>query len=528
MDTARVQHAAHELQTWDEPLLREIARRIATELQLPLAIVRPAHVAALARSLQALQLKTIIVPSSSSSSSSSSSIQPPAASSSPTLNEQALLCPEPVFRIPSRLFRDPSVLLRMASLVALRNKQLSPSLASFAQSSASSNTSISGEALDAAAAALFAINDKQDDRRLPETLLKDLFTVGLWRRPTILFASSVPAAARSCFLPQIANLLAVVTDSFTTDVTHVVQGDDIPAGQNDTLEFYRTVDKQPGWYTPDSKDVWVHESTGHYLDPENEEDYEVDDPELLLIPDAPSPVPAAPPATNSHSSPAANNNPATVHTVSSTAATNQPAPTPAALADDYDDDEDDIDDIDERETAQHSQPFQSTQTTQRRGPKPKSYVTPVSLERRIQVKHKRYEYEPFATGTLWNISPASLITPKYATQIDSLLTTSDESADINSESPSQSDSLPSWLSLDNIHQLEIQEFGWHLMSIDGNENERYAYMEIRNAIISKAQQIAPEYVSIAMSAKLVPYSDLIMVVGIHSFLERHGVINSKV
>ncbi|KAI8374259.1 uncharacterized protein BYT42DRAFT_639308 [Radiomyces spectabilis] len=150
-------------------------------------------------------------------------------------------------------------------------------------------------------------------------------------------------------------------------------------------------------------------------------------------------------------------------------------------------------------------------------------------------RQRKNEFEPYSNGDMTNISQfidTNIEYPKHRSETKSL----DEAAsssDISSlchASPYHSVivSLPSWFSLNEIHDIEKMALAEYFTEEQQDkQHSPEQYKKCRNYMIEHYRKNPSYYLSI-IACKAELEADLVDIVRIHSFLELHGLINTQV
>ncbi|KAJ3300338.1 SWI SNF, matrix associated, actin dependent regulator of chromatin, sub c, member 2 [Borealophlyctis nickersoniae] len=390
---------------------------------------------------------------------------------------------------------------------------------------------------------------------LLESIGVALFEKGFITYPRVVFARSVPEETRNELAELAGKVHVMVVPHMTSDVTHVVQTGDFDSSSAEDgteQEWYRTLEKLDGycllhyWYKPDSQDVWVPQSSGDFMDPENEEDYEVEERDF----------PEDASDDESHGSHFGGQEES-----------------------DLDLDDADSKSVLEPESPSYSGAFSPAYTEregtleiggshhpQRLGLHPLPAVATVDINRR-NTRAKRNEYEPLANSALQNIS-SPVFRGKYMVATSPLSSFKRQSSEMLKHEPDkgkgmeEADStvenvkreidvvamevhghslktesdldapapeiiLPpsaSWFSLERVHEVEKRSFPDLLddESLSAREEE---YIHCRNLIVKRYHQDPSTYLTITECRELVD-SDILDLVRIHAFLEDQGLINT--
>ncbi|KAK6097778.1 hypothetical protein BDV3_001680 [Batrachochytrium dendrobatidis] len=373
---------------------------------------------------------------------------------------------------------------------------------------------------------------------------------GHWKLPLIYFASSVPDHVRQKYIPAIYMMQGCVSDKMVNQVTHVIQGDDCIDEEDDRNIYFRTLEMKDEfcllhyWFLPDSADVWVPRSSSEFSDPEehqdheepfvvtvrwikdtikfrewmNEDDYEIDNPDELS--DVSS---ACAELQTSHEE--VQNEPINDILNTEELQSDQQfyedfnCPDTFEATELNDDQDYKIDSGDEDIDGDNRDLFQSDNALLGHGLNFKMTqndyydstlqyhdlfiwrVATTNLDRRLQVKVKRHEYEPWPNGVLLNISLPAMLRRKD--HIHSTNTT-----------PSSKSKLPAWFSAESVHEIESQAF-----------HDIEMYTLIRNQILDIAHN-SSEKVCIVDCCNQIQ-SDTMYVALVHAFLEYHNIINTK-
>ena len=146
----------------------------------------------------------------------------------------------------------------------------------------------------------------------------------------------------------------------------------------------------------------------------------------------------------------------------------------------------------------------------------------VNLDRKLPMKLKRSEYEPIPDGITLNISPPSLIQPKYQQSMESL-----ESKD----EFNQDGTTPScpWFSMSDIHEMEVHAIDPFLaQSFFSGLDAKQQFIEMRNGMIEMYNSNPLEYLSFNTFLQNANVTEIHVALCIHNYLEHIGLINSRV
>ncbi|KAJ3091482.1 hypothetical protein HK102_000382 [Quaeritorhiza haematococci] len=329
------------------------------------------------------------------------------------------------------------------------------------------------------------------DRKLQLLEMLDVIRAALeaeefWVQPAIAFASD---EVRERYASVVENMQAILVDD-PAEATHIVE--EVYEDAENESEWCRTLERRAGyvylhyWYKPDSYDIWVPDN-GQYLDPENEEDYEVEqtgEPNTELGAET---------------------------IMLDTLIEDSPPHSPLMSRNDLSDPAEEDDDT-------------GSVLSVSGGPSVVPHVTIVDLDRRISSRTRRYEFEPIVPAHLCNVpnsSEWSRLSRQRRWYLDESAAYSDAASmdGIAFAQPSLS------LSETEIHDMEQH----NLPDYFNGENESKSpelYLTIRNFVLNEYIRDPTHPIDFAKCAYELgaPIFDIIRLV---SFLELHGIVRHQ-